>query len=205
MTKTNETGQSEIQNARATWFSKNDLPGAIALTEVHFSFDMKQDPEERLISFIEWQDGVTDRLIVTGLYSNIHSTLITLLWGGKQLKDYATEKALVNTDITGNNEVDTWENASRKIERAMMKDINTAFAMFQLRQCVQGERSFSKWYRKLKSLTKTLCIDDCTCGGGYSKERIIRDLIVELTADSALREEALRKRRSKQDRSPSTV
>ena len=75
----------------------------------------------------------------------------------------------------------------------METDINEAFAMFKFRQYAQDQQSIDTWYKKLKRVVKTLRLGNCTCGGGYSEERAIRDIMVELTNDSKLRKDGLSK------------
>ena len=122
---------------------------------------------------------------------------IALMWGGRDLKTFATEKAGV---ITRDSEAagvvtpaDTWEEAVKKIEQTMEDGMNEAFALYKFRQLAQGQRNITKWHKQLKSAVKTLRLNSCTCGNGYSEERAIRDIMVELTTDSILRKDALSK------------
>ena len=65
--------------------------------------------------------------------------------------------------------------------------------MFKFRQQEQGHRSISNWYKDLKASVKTLRLKRCTCGQGYSEDRAIRDVMIELTNDSKLRKDGLSK------------
>ena len=65
--------------------------------------------------------------------------------------------------------------------------------MFKFRQCAQDQQSIDTWYKKLKRMVKTVRLGKCTCGLGYSEERAIRDVKVELTNDSKLRTDGLSK------------
>ena len=113
------------------------------------------------------------------------------------MKIFAIEKAGVVTQefetagvVTA---ADTWREADTKIEKTMEEGINEAFAMYKFRQLAQGQRNITKWHKQLKSSVKTLRLSSCTCGHGYSEERAIRDIMVELTTDSKLRKDALSK------------
>ena len=88
---------------------------------------------------------------------------------------------------------DEWAEALKKIETTMEGDINEAFAMFKFRQGAQQQQSIEVWYKKLRSAVKTLRLKECTCGHGYSEERAIRDIMVELTNNTKLRKDALSK------------
>ena len=79
------------------------------------------------------------------------------------------------------------------MEKCLEENINEAFAMFKFRQYAQGQQDIDTWYKKLKAAVKTLRLRDCSCGGGYSEDRAIRDVMVELTNDSKLRKDALTK------------
>ena len=112
------------------------------------------------------------------------------MWGGKDIKEYATEKAgvvLQGTTPTG------WNDAIEKIEKVMEEGINEAFAMFKFFRTEQGHRGIYQWYKQLKASVKTLRLGRCTCGHGYSEERAIRDVMVALVTDNKLRKDALAK------------
>ena len=119
------------------------------------------------------------------------------MWGGKSIKDFAVEKAgvILKDDNTGATPLvaDTWKEATTKIKTVMEEGINESFAMFKFCQQEQGQRSISSWYKELKSSVKTLRLKRCTCGHGYSEDRAIRDVMIELTNDSKLRKDGLSK------------
>ena len=171
----------------------NDMMGAVALTSIKVPLTMGDSAEERLINFNEWREEVMDKLTVAGITDEKRQTTIALMWGGKEIKDYAIEKAGVVMHDNGTTQADTWSGAVTKIETKMEEGINEAFAMFKFRQNEQGHRGINTWYQQLKSNVKTLRLKRCTCGLGYSEERAIRDVIVALTNDSKLRKDALSK------------
>ena len=170
-----------------------DLPGAVALTGIKIPLDMGRDAEERLVNFHEWKEDVADRMTVAGIVDEVRKTTIALMWGGRDLKTFAVEKANVQMKAIGATPADGWTEALKKIETTMEGDINEAFAMFKFRQGAQQQQSIEVWYKKLKSAVKTLRLKECTCGHGYSEERAIRDIMVELTNDTKLRKDALSK------------
>ena len=171
-----------------------DNPGAVAIAGIKVPLDMGTDAEERLINFTEWREEIADKMTVAGI-TNDHSnqTTIALMWGGRDIKTFAVEKAGVLLQPTTTAEADTWQEALTKIQTAMEEQINEAFAMFKFRQTSQDQQSIDEWYKTLKSAVKTLRLGQCTCGLGYTEERAIRDVMVELTKDSKLRKDALSK------------
>ena len=171
----------------------NDMMGAVALTGIKIPLTMGDSAEERLINFNEWREEVMDKLTVAGITDEKRQTTIALMWGGKEIKDYAIEKAGVVVHDDGTNLADTWSAAVKKIEEKLEEGINEAFAMFKFRQNEQGQRGINTWFKQLKSNVKTLRLKRCTCGNGYSEERAIRDVIVALTNDNKLRKDALSK------------
>ena len=134
-----------------------------------------------------------DKFTVAGVDDEHRQTTIALMWGGKDIKGYAIEKAGVQLYAVNDTPADGWTTAVEKIETKMEEGINQAFAMFKFRQNEQGQRGINAWYKHLKATVKTLRLKQCTCGLGYSEERAIRDVIVALTTDSKLRKEALSK------------
>ena len=171
-----------------------DTAGAVALTNIKVPLDMGDSAEERLVNFHEWKEEIQDKLTVAGVLDGKRQTTIALMWGGRDLKIFAIEKAGVVTQefetagvVTA---ADTWKEAITKIEKTMEEGINEAFAMYKFRQLAQGQRNITKWHKQLKSSVKTLRLSSCTCGHGYSEERAIRDIMVELTTDSKLRKDA---------------
>ena len=171
-----------------------DNPGAVAIAGIKVPLDMGTDAEERLINFTEWREEIADKMTVAGI-TNDHSnqTTIALMWGGRDIKTFAVEKAGVLLQPTTTAEADTWQEALTKIQTAMEEQINEAFAMFKFRQTSQDQQSIDEWYKTLKSAVKTLRLGQCTCGLGYTEERAIRDVTLELTKDSKLRKDALSK------------
>ena len=170
-----------------------ELPGAVAITGIKVPLDMGRDAEERLINFHEWKEDVADRMTVAGIVNEQRKMTIAMMWGGRDLKEYAVDKAKVVVTPDYGTPADTWTNALKKIEETMEGEINEAFAMFKFRQRAQENQSIEAWYKRLRSAVKTLRLQKCTCGHGYSEERAIRDIMVEMTNDSKLRKDALTK------------
>ena len=132
-------------------------------------------------------------MTVAGIVDEVRRTTIALMWGGRDLKTFAVEKAKVQLKADDTIQADGWNDALTKIETTMEADINEAFAMFKFRQNAQDQQTIEAWYKKLRSAVKTLRLQKCTCGHGYSEERAIRDIMVELTTDTKLRKDALSK------------
>ena len=132
-------------------------------------------------------------------------TTIALMWGGKDIKEYASTKAGVilhsDDDDTRAEAIhaDAWTAAAAKIKTVMEEGINESFAMLKFRQTEQAQRNISNWYKELRSSVKTLRLGRCTCGHGYSEDRAIRDVMIELTSDSKLRKDRLSKKLSLAD------
>ena len=105
---------------------------------------------------------------------------------------FAIEKANVQLQMDGTPD-EGWPAAMKKIEDTMEKDINEYFATFKFRQNAQDQQSMDTWYKRLRAAVKTLRLQKCTCGLGYSEDRAIRDIMVELTTDSKLRKDGLSK------------
>ena len=154
----------------------NDMMGAVALTSIKIPLTMGDSAEERLTNFNDWQEEVMDKLTVAGITDEKRQTTIALMWGGKEIKDYAIEKAGVIMHDNGTILADTWSAAVKKIEEKLEEGINEAFAMFKFRQNDQGHRGINTWYKQLKSTVKTLRLKRCTCGNGYSEEHVIIDI-----------------------------
>ena len=191
---TTGTGVTPIQ---ATTPTTRDAAANVALTSIKVPLDMGDSAEERLVNFYEWIEEVKDKMTVADVTDQKLQTTIALMWGGKDVKDFAVEKAGVqlHDDNSGETQIqaDTWDSAVTKIKTVMEEGINEAFAMFKFRQLEQGQRSIGTWYKDLKSLVKTLRLGRCTCGNGYSEDRAIRDVMIELTNDSKLRKDGLSK------------
>ena len=190
-TQPTATAGNEGNDASST--ARHDTAGAVALTGIKVPMTMGDSAEERLINFHEWKDEIMDKLTVAGIDDQKRRTTIALMWGGKDIKEYAVEKAGVKMHSTTTTQADTWDDAVTKIETKMEEGINEAFAMFKFRQNEQGQRGINPWYKQLKASVKTLRLKQCTCGHGYSEERAIRDVMVALTNDSKLRKDALAK------------
>ncbi len=188
----NAANANATQNMQ-TGSENAELPGAVAIAGVKMPLDMGRDAEERLVNFHEWKEEVADRMAVAGIANETRQTTVSIMWGGRDLKDFAVEKAKVLLKADGDTPADTWTRAMDKIEKAMEGDINEAFAMFKFRQYAQEQQSIEGWYKKLRSAVKTLRLNKCTCGHGYSEERAIRDVMVELTNDTKLRKDGLSK------------
>ena len=169
------------------------LSGNVALSGIKIPCDMGRDAEERLINFHEWKEEIEDRMNVAGVIDEKQQVMLAMLWGGKDIKEFAVEKAKVQLKAGTNVAADTWTDAVQKIETTMEGEINEAFAMFKFRQCGQERQSVEEWYKRLKSAVKTLGLSNCTCGHGYTEARAIRDIMVELTTDGKLRKDALAK------------
>ena len=183
----------EPPNNRNTAIERGDNPGAVAIAGIKVPLDMGTNAEERLVNFHIWMEEIADKMTVAGITDDTKKTTIALMWGGRDIKTFAVDKANVILQPTDNAAVDTWADASKKIEKAMEEQINEAFAMFKFRQMCQDQQSLEAWYKKLRSAVKTLQLGQCTCGLGYTEERAIRDVMVELTNDSKLRKDALAK------------
>ena len=189
------TGTGETLNQATT--QMRDAAANVALTSIKVPLDMGDNAEERLVNFFEWIDEVKDKMTVADVTDQKLQTTIALMWGGKDIKDYAVEKAgvLLHDDTSGTIPIlaDTWDAAVTKIKTVMEEGINEAFSMFKFRQQEQGQRSINNWYKELKSYVKTLRLGRCTCGHGYSEDRAIRDVMIELSNDSKLRKDGLSK------------
>ena len=177
--------------------NSQDAAANVALTSIQVPLDMGENAEERLVNYHEWIKEVNDKMKVANVTDTKRQTTIALMWGGKDVKEFAEEKAdvILEDDDSGDEPIvaDTWEEAAKKIKTAMEEEINESFAMFKFRQLEQGQRSISSWHKELKALVKTLRLGRCTCGNGYSEERAIRDIMIELTTDSKLRKDGLSK------------
>ena len=67
--------------------------GAVALTAIKVPLTLGDSAEERLINFHEWKEDVHDKFTVAGVTDTRRQTTIALMWGGKDIKTYAIEKA----------------------------------------------------------------------------------------------------------------
>ncbi len=141
-----KAGREEANNAAtaaATGAAEGtaELPGAVAITGIKVPLDMGRDAEERLINFHEWKEDVADRMTVAGIVNEQRKTTIALMWGGRDLKDFAVDKAKVVLTTSTDTPADTWTSALKKIEETMEGEINEAFAMFKFRQRAQENQS----------------------------------------------------------------
>ena len=73
---------------------------AVALTSIKVPCDMGRDAEERLVNFHNWKEEVADKLEVAGVKDEKRQTTIALMWGGRDIKRFATEKAGINLHDT---------------------------------------------------------------------------------------------------------
>ena len=117
---------------------------------------MGDSAEERLINFHEWKEEVNNKLNVAEVTNQQRRTTIALMWGGKEIKDFAVEQAGVVLKANETTPADDWDNAITKIEKKMEEGINEAFAMFKFHRSEQGHRSIYEWYKQLKASVKTL-------------------------------------------------
>ena len=152
------TGTGATPNQATT--QTRDAAANVALTSIKVPLDMGDNAEECLVNFFEWIDEVKDKMTVADVTDQKLQTTIALMWGGKDLKDYAAEKAgvLLHDDTSGTIPIpaDTWDEAVKKITTVMEEGINESFAMFKFRQNEQGQRGINTWYKQLKSTVKTL-------------------------------------------------
>ena len=188
-----KAGRNRALNVDEMQPQQQDLPGAVAMTSIKVPLDMSCSAEERLVNFHEWKEEVNEKMTVAGIHDVRMQTTIALMWGGRDVKTFAVEKANVQIKSMGDMLADTWMQVADKIEKILEENINEAFAMFKFRQYAQGQQSIDSWYKKLKAAVKTLRLNACTCEGGHSEERAIRDIMVELTNDCKLRKDALTK------------
>ena len=72
-----------------------DAAADVALTGIKVPLDMGDNAEERLINFHEWIEEVDDKMTVANVKDDKRQTTIALMWGGKEIKDFAVEKASV--------------------------------------------------------------------------------------------------------------
>ena len=139
---TTGTGVTPIQ---ATTPTTRDAAANVALTSIKVPLDMGDSAEERLVNFYEWIEEVKDKMTVADVTDQKRQTTIALMWGGKDVKDFAVEKAGVqlHDDNSGETQIqaDTWDSAVTKIKTVMEEGINEAFAMFKFGQLEQGNLS----------------------------------------------------------------
>ena len=87
-----------------------DNPGVVAIAGIKVPLDMGTDAEERLINFTEWREEIADKMTVAGTTDdNSNQTTIALMWGGRDIKTFAVEKAGVLLQPTTTAEADTWQ------------------------------------------------------------------------------------------------
>ena len=84
---TTGTGATQATN------STRDAAANVALTSIKVPLDMGDNAEERLVNFHEWTEEVKDKMTVANVGDMKLQTTIALMWGGKEIKDYAIEKA----------------------------------------------------------------------------------------------------------------
>ena len=96
---------------------------------------MGESSEERLMNFLEWKDEVDERLTVAGVADEQAKVRVALMWRGKEIKEYATQRAGMRLKKVGNNEAHKWEDAMKLIQTKMEAGLNQAFAMSKFRQC----------------------------------------------------------------------
>ena len=95
--------------------------GAVALTGIKVPLDMGRDAEERLVNFHEWKEEVDDKLEVAGVTNERQKTTIALMWGGRDIKEFAVDKANVILRATTDVPEDGWSDAAKKIEKKAPK------------------------------------------------------------------------------------
>ena len=95
----------------------NDMAGAVALTGIKVPLSMGDSAEERLINFHEWKEEVNDKLEVAGVINQQRRTTVALMWGGKDIKEFAVEQARVIITATTTTPADGWDDAITKIEQ----------------------------------------------------------------------------------------
>ena len=78
------------------------------------------------------------------------------MWGGKEIKEYAIDKAGVVMHDQGTILADTWSAAVKKIEEKLEEGINESFAMYKFQHNEQGQRGINAWHKQLKTHVKTL-------------------------------------------------
>ena len=127
-------GAAAMNNAPHT-----DTSGSVALTNMKIPLEMGESAEERLVNFHEWKEEVMDKLMVAGVDDERRQTTIALMWGGKDIKGYAIEKAGVQLYAVDDTPADGWTTAVEKIETKMEEGINQAFAMFKFCQNEEGK------------------------------------------------------------------
>ena len=103
------TATPETANVNHT--TPADTMGAVALTNIKVPMSMGDSAEELLTNFHEWKEEVMDKLTVAGITDQQRRTTIALMWGGRELKEYAIEKAGVVMHSAGTTNADTWDAA----------------------------------------------------------------------------------------------
>ena len=69
----------------------SDAVANIALTGIKIPLDMGENAEERLVNFHEWTEEVKEKMMVVDVTDKKRQTTIALMWGGKDMKDFAVE------------------------------------------------------------------------------------------------------------------
>ena len=81
---------------------------------------MGDNTEERLVKFHQWIEEVNDKMRVANVSDEKLQTTIALMWGGKDIKEYASNKAgvILHDDDTGTEAIhsDTWTAVAAKIK-----------------------------------------------------------------------------------------
>ena len=86
---TTGTGTTVAQATNAP----RDAAADVALTGIKVPLDMGDNAEERLINFHEWIEEVNDKMTVAYVTDEKRQMTIALMWGGKEFKDFAVDKA----------------------------------------------------------------------------------------------------------------
>ena len=123
------TGEGTTTGTGATQATNptRDAAANVALTSIKIPLEMGDNAEELLVNFHEWTEEVKDKMTVANVGDTKLQTTIALMWGGKDLKDYAINKAgvLLHDDNTGTIPIpaDTWDSAVEKIKTVMEETI----------------------------------------------------------------------------------
>ena len=86
---TTGTGTTVAQATNAP----RDAAADVALTGIKILLDIEDNAEERLINFHEWIEEVNDKMTVAYVTDEKRQMTIALMWGGKEFKDFAVDKA----------------------------------------------------------------------------------------------------------------
>ena len=126
--------------------NSQDAAANVALTSIQVPLDMGENAEEQLVNYHEWIKEVNDKMKVANVTDTKRQTTIALMWGGKDVKEFAEEKAdvILEDDDSGNEPIvaDTWEEAAKKIKTAMEEEINESFATFESTMNMISSKSY---------------------------------------------------------------